>query len=171
MNIINKSLPFFITDVQEHLEVKEKVLNDIYKMGEYSFINETQRISSTDWHLNNEFNREYINHLINIFNNVCNQMNDYLKSDAKLEIRNYWYQLYRKGDYHKWHEHFFCAFSNIYYLSLPEDSVKTSFRIGSEEFEVDVKEGQILSFPGIFTHCSKENTSDKEKVVIVFNCG
>jgi len=169
MKTIFKEVPFFITDVKNHDELKEKVLKDIYKMGVFSYKNDVQCISSTDWHLDSQFQRDYISHLVTTFNDICNQVSENLKCDFKLQIKNYWYQIYKKGDYHGWHEHFISPYSNIYYLSLPESASKTTFRLCGEEFEIDVKEGQILSFPGFITHCSKPNQSDEDKVVIAFN--
>jgi len=60
-------------------------------------------------------------------------------------------------------------YSNIYYLDLPEGTSKTTFKFIDKEFEVDVEEGDILTFPGSMLHCSKPNTSEHTKTVIAFN--
>ena len=60
-------------------------------------------------------------------------------------------------------------FSNVYYAKLPNKEIKTSFRLHGEEFNFDVKEGQILTFPSCFQHMSPENTFDESKVVVAFN--
>ena len=80
-----------------------------------------------------------------------------------------WYQQYKKGDYHGWHRHPNNTFSNVYYVSLPKNSASTSFRYSGKEFEINVKEGQILTFPSYLEHCSKPNPSDQIKTVISFN--
>jgi hypothetical protein len=87
-----------------------------------------------------------------------------------LSVYNYWFQMYSKGDWHAWHNHLGANFSNVYYLNLPEGAAKTTFKILGKEFSIEVKEGQVLSFPGIVNQCSKPNPSEEPKVVIAFNC-
>ena len=60
-------------------------------------------------------------------------------------------------------------FRSIYYVSLPEGVSKTTFRLRDEEFSIDVKEGDVLTFPASMMHCSKPNQSYEQKVVVVFN--
>lgn len=170
MITIHKQIPFMLSDVSGHEELKEKVVRDIYSMGEYSFTNNDQKIFSTDWHLGSGFNRPYAIHVAELFSKTCSDIKQMLGSCIDVTVNNYWYQRYKTGDYHGWHEHFNCSYSNIYYTSLPDGAAKTTFRLGGEEFQIDVKEGQVLSFPAFIPHCSKPNESDQEKIVVVFNC-
>jgi ectoine hydroxylase-related dioxygenase (phytanoyl-CoA dioxygenase family) len=100
-------------------------------------------------------------------------LSNFLETSGIL-LNNVWIQQYEKGDSHGWHTHENCNFSNVYYIDLNGECPKTHFKFRGFEFEIPVKEGQILTFPGYIAHCSKENKSDYVKSVLAFNssfCG
>ena len=167
MEIIDKGVPFIINEAEDHHNIKQLILHQIDEMGKYSFRNNIQSISNTDWHLPPNAKRYYFN----TFNTLFNKTNIKLSKVLNMELKllNYWFQQYEYMDYHNWHVHGDCMFSNIYYLELPKESSKTTFRIMKNEFEIDVKEGQILTFPSCFEHCSKPNFSNERKTVISYN--
>jgi hypothetical protein len=167
MQILNKNVPFIINDVEDHKNIKQLLLHQIDEMGRYSFKNNSQSLSNTDWHLAENAERYYFT----VFNNLVQKTNAKLSKtlNVKLQLGNYWFQQYEYMDYHNWHHHNNCLYSNVYYLELPEESSKTSFKLMDDEFDVDVKEGQILTFPSCFLHCSKPNLSNKRKTVISYN--
>lgn len=138
-------------------------------MGIHSFIEHDQHISNSDWYLPTNIERQYFSHIADVIfdlkENIIKKFN-YSESTTTLQ---FWFQQYEKGDHHGWHVHFGCMFSNIYYVDLPEGTSKTSFKVLDKEIEVDVKEGQILTFPSCFVHTSKPNKSDKVKTVIAVN--
>jgi hypothetical protein len=165
-----RELPFFIKDIKEHDSLKGEIISAIEGMGAFSYINNDQKISSTDWHLVSNYPRPYYALVKPILQGICMDISKKMGYEEELTVRNYWYQKYNQGDSHKWHMHLGANFSSVYYLNLPEGSSKTTFKILDKEFSIDVKEGQILSFPGIATHCSKPNESKEPKIVIAFNC-
>ena len=162
---ISKLSSFYIkTKIIEHSYNKDKLLSLINKGNFSSFDN----IYKTDWHFDKNTEREYLNLFYKIItpymNNMC------LKIKAKTwRIHNGWFQQYKKNNFHDWHRHSSSVFNNIYYVDLPAGASKTTFRFLGKEFQVEVKEGQILSFPSFFEHCSKPNLSDNIKTVIAFN--
>ena len=167
---IDKTIPILKHKVSNHRLIKQLILNAIKKMGTYSFINNYQRITNTDWHLSNEFDRPYYEYVSPIIDNVRNEVSQYFKyNEDKITLTNCWFQQYAKNDYHLWHSHGRSTFSCVYYVSLSDDNPKTLFRIGADEFSVEVKEGEILTFPSFLEHVSKENTSDLIKTVVAFN--
>jgi len=171
INIIdnNISLPIFKYEVDNHETIKPLVLKDIKEMWIHSYIDENQRITNTDWYLPKEFNRPYFTHLLPHIFKLCNELRIVLGYGNEIHLLNYWFQQYEKGDYHAWHYHPDSLFSAIYYVNLQSDNPKTSFRIGKKEFDIDVKEAEILIFPNFLEHTSKENKSDYTKIVIPFN--
>lgn len=166
---INQAFPFLITDVETHKIMKPQLLADIASMGKHSLIENDQHISNSDWYLPSNRQRPYFDKIKDIFFDLKDQIIADFKYSETTNNLSYWFQQYEKGDYHGWHVHFGCMFSSIYYLDLPEGTAKTTFKVLNEEFQVDVKEGQILTFPSCFNHCSKPNQSDKVKTVIVVN--
>jgi len=159
----------FKTRVKDHQHIKFNILNYIESMGKYSFSQpENQQISNTDWHLSPETPRPYVDYLNHIFDDHNNAVMNAFGFDVCRRI-NCWFQQYEKGDYHIWHTHRGTMFSNVYYVSLDESCPKTSFKINGEEIDIDVEEGDIITFPSYLKHRSKPNQSDFIKTVIAFN--
>lgn len=169
MKLIYKEIPFLLIDVPNHQEVSGGILRGIESMGTFSYVNSNQSLSNTDWHLRPDFFRPYQQHMSPIFQDTIDKVADVFNMDHKLEVLNYWFQVYKKGDFHAWHTHGRSSFSCIYYVKLPQGVSKTSFIVNNIEFGIDVAEGQILVCPAMVTHCSKPNLTDKEKIVVVFN--
>ena len=76
----------------------------------------------------------------------------------------------RKGDSHMPHTHPQTHFTNIFYIKLPSQKVKTNINsLFKEQLNFEGKEGTIISFPGFFEHESPINNTDDEKIIISFN--
>jgi hypothetical protein len=171
MKQIPQTYPFYLYDVPNHAEVKPLILESIKSMGTHCVVKEGQQISNTDWHLSPERERpyfEYVKPIIDAHTQALTKSANLFESDYGIKFTHYWFQQYAKGDYHTWHIHEYCLFANVYYVDLPDGAAKTSFKVGDKEFEVEVAEGQILTFPSCFFHCSKPNPA-KTKTVISFN--
>jgi len=127
--------------------------------------NKFESISNTDWNENENKDREWIHYFKdNVFNQIQNHLlNERLAKEVI--IHNIWFQQYKQNDYHGWHTHPLTQFTNIYYVELP-DGEKTELY---GEVDIDIKEGDILSFPAYIFHRSKPNISNQRKTVISFN--
>lgn len=169
-NILNVELPIIKTKIPFHKELKQKLLNSIESMGQFSYRcpNSHLNISNTDWFLPREHNRPYISLFLPLTQFIIADLKDKLKM-PNLKLDNIWFQQYEKGDFHGWHTHAGSFYNCIYYLNLDDKNSKTTFRITDNEFQVDVEEGDVLCFPGVILHCSKENKSNNKKTVCVFN--
>ena len=169
MKQIPQTCEFYLHDVPNHAEVKHQLLDGIRAMGTHSFIEGLDKISNTDWHLKPDCYRPYFQHLHPIVTPHLRTIGQRVGvPEGILNMSGYWFQQYLEGDYHGWHIHENSVFSNVYYVDLPEGASKTSFKLGGKEFEVPVKEGQILTFPSCFLHCSKPNSAGI-KTIISFN--
>ena len=162
---------FYITQVEEHEIVKPKILEAISQLGinpgpkeEYN-----SHITNTDWHLPPNLQREYFKICFPLFSNHFNQIKNNYGWWYHEQLKNYWFQQYEKGDWHGMHIHNNCLFSSVYYLELPDGSSKTTFKTPQRTFEVEIKEGEIITFPSIFFHESRENKSEKRKTVVSAN--
>ena len=165
-------IPIMVNEFAKHLDIKQKVLNDIASMGTHKLTDVTEQLSNSDWHLSVDYKRPYVDHLGDIFketaNNIFKTFNYNLSAIKSLEVLNYWFQQYEHGDFHNWHIHTGAMFSNIYYIELPDKTAKTSFLLSGNEFSVDVKEGDIITFPAFLLHKSSQNQGFR-KTVIAFN--
>ena len=175
MKTIAIQTPLIVTKINDHDFLKPQILSKIKSMGTFSYRvpQHGQNIYNTDWHLSQNFNRSYAGLLNNVFRTVLSNIDSTLgfKKDIgdSLDISGVWFQQYLNGDFHGWHNHPDSIYNSVYYVDLPEGTSKTTFKINNEEVSFDVNEGDVLSFPGYLTHCSKPNETDKMKTVVVFN--
>ena len=86
-------------------------------------------------------------------------------------INNAWFNQYKTNDKVDWHSHPGSNFANIYFLEMPEKNMKTQFYNLKDKkpTDIDVEEGDILTFPAYYPHRSNFLKSDNQKTVIAFN--
>jgi hypothetical protein len=166
-----KKLPietnFWVSNVNNHGEIKPKILDAIASMGEHNLIEFNQKIFNTDWHLGSNYARPYWDIVLPLVTQHHKNIEDCFLGTEEIKMHSYWFQQYKLNDYHGWHSHG-TMFSNIYYVALPQSSV-TTFSFNKKEFTVEVQEGDIVTFPSAFEHCSKPSTTQEIKTIISYN--
>lgn len=162
--------PFVITNFKRHETVKQEFLELIEHSPGKPITDYTNIISRSDWKIDSSVPRTYIENIIFELNPYMEQIYKELDHNS-FEYQNFWYQQYVNGDEHDWHQHRGASWANVYFLELPEDGPKTTFRdsVTKEVIVADVKEGDILTFPGIVWHRSPPNESKERKTIISFN--
>ena len=159
---------FLTQTVQDHVEIKDSLLEAIAECPINTIINEPyERITNTDWNKSLSANRPYLSLADLVFKPHLEMLAKKFYVET-VTIENFWYQQYAPGDYHYWHLHPKTMFSSIYFLELPNNG-QTQFFLNGTKLLVNVIEGQILTFPSFFVHCSPPNKSNQRKTVIVFN--
>ena len=180
MEINRIGLPYFIQDIHQHEEAKSILLEMIDKEeeGYEDKDHSTDHISKTDYDLDRKDFLEYQDYYVkNIFIWYRQQISEILGMINKMEEilpSKIWFQQYEEGDQHGMHIHPFNHWSSVYYLELPNNNYKTKFynfgEYGNmEEMEVNVKEGQMITFPCQIKHKSPMIKDGKRKTVIVTN--
>jgi len=165
MDIKNLKTEFIISKVPSHKKHKTILLDLIDKMPNNSYNN----ISKTDWNLPKDFERKYLDYFYSaIAINIMNKLKKYFKVQT-WKINNGWFNQYNTNSFHEYHTHPQTNFTNVYFIELPDPHFKTAIKIRDKEYEYNIKEGQIITFPGHIVHSSKSN-GDKRKTVISFNC-
>jgi ectoine hydroxylase-related dioxygenase (phytanoyl-CoA dioxygenase family) len=174
-SVRNADIPckVFKTSVENHAQIKPLLLASIEKLGIHSAITKYERISNSDWHVKNNIghdfeNKEYLNIVSPILAHHNKQLAKCIGA-TEVNTNHIWFQQYGKGDFHGWHSHGNCMYSNVYYVELGSACPRTSFRFMGTEFSIDVEEGDILTFPSFLQHCSRPNRHDSRKTVIAFN--
>ena len=170
INIEYIDCPYAISKFEEHTNLKNVLLRSIVTMNKSSLIDSAQDVTNTDWHTGDDVKREY-------WDILYPSLTEHMKSVYKklgfsgFGYTNYWFQQYYKNSFHNWHVHGATSWTNIYYLELPNEEVKTNIRNQKTESIVipDIEEGYILTMPAILWHCSPINFGDERKTVIVFN--
>lgn len=158
----------FVRQVPAHLDIKPRILEAIQAMGEFSYRSVQNSLSNTDWHLNANIIRPYFDI---VRPNIAEHV-EALRADRgydTVSVGGVWFQQYKHGDFHDWHMHGDCTFSSVYYVDLAGGTPKTSFLYNGVEFDIEVSEGDIITFPSYLMHKSKVNTSKNIKTVIAFN--
>jgi len=171
--MIVKNLPgyYYITHINEHTSVKEKLLSamddlplDDKELGE-------EDIEKTDWNLHEEYYREYLEIFYDMITPYMQNMGRNLLA-TRWQILNTWFQRYKKNNSHAWHVHGMCMYANVYFLELPSDELVTElYDVHSNSIIKleGIKEGDLITFPSYFIHRSPKNTTDSKKTIISFN--
>jgi len=162
---------YIVTDIKEHQENKQRFLDLIDIMPLSNMITDVENISKTDWNLPKEQERKYLEEFYNMITPYMNVMTEKLKC-KNWKIQSGWFQQYGKNDVHNWHVHEGVNYANVYFLNLPDESVKTQLfdvKEGKIMNEIDVREGQLLTFPAHILHRSPPNMSNNKKTIISFN--
>jgi hypothetical protein len=155
-----------ITKINNSFEINKKLLELIDKIPNNPFIDNTGNvISHTDWNLPQNFKREYIDYFLKIIEpyleKICSKLNT-----NKFVFSNFWFQQYIKNDKHEWHTHPKTNFTNVYFVELPDKSLATEIL---NEKNLEINEGDLLTFPAFYYHRSPINMFDKRKTIISFN--
>tara|TARA_R100000008_G_scaffold558_1_gene504 strand:- start:451 stop:993 length:543 start_codon:yes stop_codon:yes gene_type:complete len=162
---------YIVTDIKEHQQKKSQLLKCIDAMPQDSINDGIEVTSKTDWNIPPTHKREYLDIFYEMMKPYMREMASKLRCET-WEITNTWYQVYNKpGDKHGWHTHMNANYTNVYYLSLPNRSIKTQLYdiMGNRVIkDVKVREGQVLTFPASIIHRSPVNDNN-QKVVISFN--
>ena len=155
----------FLYDVPNAPQHKNNIMDLIQKIPP----NKYEAISHTDFNLPGDFYREYAFYFLN---NIFKQFEqEFLKNlnEPSMILNNMWFQWYNQNDYHTWHVHPWCHFTNIYFLKNTSTSLGTQIRFCKKEYKVEIKEGQILTIPSFYSHQSPLNTLKEPRVIISFN--
>ena len=161
--------PIVVSKFSKHQEVKKKLLSLIEKQNSEKISTKVENISNADWTTDIGQMREYWKYFYQYLKPHVEEVYDNL-SIPNRNISTYWFQQYYANDFHDWHEHG-NSWTNVYYLELPDLEVRTEIINPSDGSIIvpDIKEGYILTMPGILKHRSPPNKSSKRKTVVVFN--
>jgi hypothetical protein len=160
----------FISKVKNHAYLKEEILKEISKMGRFSVETDDSKLYNTDFFTPSQYDRPYFSVIRHALENHNNELFNFLKSSANgIQIDRCWFQQYKKDCYHGRHAHGKCNFSNVYYVDLNKETPKTTFTVLGQQFEVEVEEGDIITFPAYLEHESLPNKTEYTKTVISFN--
>ena len=114
--------------------------------------------------------RKYVEYFQNnIFSkfaeSICNTY-----SCKGVQMTNIWFQVYKKNDCHDVHSHPRTNLTNVFYINLPNKKLTTQIFLPQNQiFELNIEEGDILTFPGYYAHKSPINNFDEDKIIIAFN--
>ena len=153
----------FKTNIENHDKIKKTLLDQINLIPNNPIHTEKCKLYHTDWNLPVDMHREYRFIFFEAVKKHLDNMASQLGA-PNVEIDNFWFQQYTESGAHSWHTHVGVDFSNVYFLECSE-GFSTQFK----NFEVDCKEGDILSFPAFLPHKSPTIQKGDRKTIIAFN--
>ena len=164
---------YIVTDIKEHKQNKSTLLRYIDEMPPSTVDRQRfdESVSKTDWNLPSSYKRNYLDTFYDMMKPYLGEMALKLKCN-QWYVLNTWYQVYEKGDMHGWHIHGRVNYTNVYYLSLPNKVMSTQlYNVVDDKIikNIEVKEGQLLTFPASVIHRSPINKVHEKKVIISFN--
>ena len=162
--------PFFLIhiSIKEHNKYKDKLLKLIEDSPKSHDNDLDDVVHDFDFKSDEKLYVDTFYEMVNPYLQEATKVFNIQKTKFKFKIEDTWFQQYKPNDYHGWHTHGGCNFSNIYYL---ENNHPTEFLNLTTRFSlnINVKEGDLIIFPAYIPHRSTPNKTDKRKSVIVFN--
>ena len=161
----------FVMKVAEHDWFKDYMLGYIKNQPTTKLVVGKDDITNTDWNDSYDTNREYARKFISIIQPYLTQIIKELGLSS-IQIQNIWYQQYSKDSTHYWHVHAGATWSAVYYIELPDTSIKTElFDIPENKIinDIEINEGDLFLFPSNILHRSPPNKIDEVKTIISFN--
>jgi hypothetical protein len=159
---------YFVNDIKDHALQKVKLLDLINSLDSVSIQNNTDSISKTDWGITQQ-NQEYYTLVQELLDPCMQEISKYLCA-KDYEVHNIWFQQYLKKDIHNWHNHSHANYASVYFLELSDKKFATEIYDLEKKsvINLDVKEGQVLTFPAHMLHRSPKLDSSR-KTIISFN--
>ena len=167
---------FLVTTFQEHNQVKEILLDKlncaeshtIAKKEPLHNYDNLDIISKTDYWIDNR-EEEYIRFIYPLLKEHCRNLFSHTTAND-VSFTNIWFQQYENSNFHGWHTHPNTHFTNIYFLELPNNTFKTEIKdLQGNIINYKCLEGDILTFPGFYSHQSPVIETDQRKTIISFN--
>lgn len=167
MKVYNLESFFIINKIKEHKKIKPIILNLINELPNKKWEN----VTNTDWEIPKENKRDYLIYFYKNIESYMNRISFFMKA-SKWIIHNGWYHQYSKNSFYDWHSHGGTNFANIYFLEMPKKEMKTKlYNVHTKKLiDINVKEGDLLTFPAYIAHKSDPIKSNSRKTVISFNC-
>jgi len=168
------NIPILINRVENHSDIKPTLLKLIDEMPSRKLISGevvNNTITKTDLKIPKCVERQYWNFIRPIIEKTTiRSLIDHFKC-KNIELDNYWFQQYYRSDYHGWHTHSHTHWTNVYFVELPNEHLKTQIMDIRRESLIDyhAMEGDIITFPSMLYHRSPRNDLDERKTIISFN--
>jgi len=168
--VIVKDKSFFKYKIPNYKDLKKELIDLIYKSNFETVDKYGEKVSFSDFEYSKDFNRQYV---IYIFDKIIEDFSkEFCKTNncKSILIQNIWFQIYKTGDFHSIHTHPMSNFTNIVYIDIPMDKIKTNvYSLNKDKIDIEIKEGDILTFPAFFPHESPVNDCKDNKIVVSFN--
>tara|TARA_Y100001970_G_scaffold293985_1_gene445369 strand:+ start:4560 stop:5096 length:537 start_codon:yes stop_codon:yes gene_type:complete len=157
--------------LKNHSKIKDYLLKEFEKTPKNKFDDGIDLIERTDYYQKSDLqSRPYFAKFHLYAKDFYDEMvNHYCLNE--FNIRNGWFQQYKKKGTHHWHFHGGSNLSFVYYIELDDKRNSTEFYDleNRKIFQLDIKEGDIAVFPSYIPHRSPVIETDNRKTIISCN--
>ena len=157
--------------LKKHFEIKDRLIDSIKDSNKSTFNDGKDLITYTDYYNDTPLERKSYFPIFHL--NASDYYDNLVKKYCikEFNIRNGWFQQYFKQDTHEWHYHGGTNLSFVYFLELENNKESTEFYDleNKKVFQLDVKEGDILTFPAYMPHRSPIIKTANRKTIISCN--
>tara|TARA_A100000171_G_scaffold9259_1_gene6766 strand:+ start:49 stop:588 length:540 start_codon:yes stop_codon:yes gene_type:complete len=163
-------IPHHIFSVPDFTEHKQNLIDLIFNIPINSLNSGNDKISHQDYNMPEIRERKYVEYFKNkiFFKFVDSICNFYCCNGV--QMTKIWFQVYKKDDCHNIHSHPKTNLTNIFYINLPNKKLTTQIFLPQNKlFKLNIKEGDIVTFPGYYAHKSPINNLNEDKIIISFN--
>jgi len=84
-------------------------------------------------------------------------------------IEYLWFNISPPGASHKWHFHGGASQAGVFYIKTPVNCGCIEFKHKEQLLSIEPYSGLLLLFPAILEHRVLENTSNEDRITLVFN--
>lgn len=163
-------VPYKKFHINNYLNFKEDLIHNLELDKYHAIDSEYEKINKTDWDISqdNVYNKKWSQIF---FQHTFSEIKSFYHSMGydNFYIDAIWFQEYRLGGFHNWHDHEYADFSNIFFLNFNKLNPGTEFIVDNKIIQADILEGDLIIFPGNIKHRAPINNSDDRRLVIVFN--
>lgn len=169
MEIIPVTNYIYVQRMPNHESVKRTLLEQFDKAQSEPIASTGEQIARSDWPWSStprNWETAFKRLLLPVLQELCiSTKMDYVT------IADMWFQQYTQTDYHGWHVHGGTNFSSAYMVECPVGMGTEFFDVYTGEIikTVNIREGDIVTFPGQLYHRSPPNTSDSRKTIVSWN--
>jgi len=174
LNKLKLDMPIVISHLKDHKSIKDEIMKHINEQASsriFSDEHDDLDITRCDWTIERNVPRKWLEVLRPSLTKELDIIYKELGYDT-YDVKNIWFQQYETNGVHGWHVHVYCQWTNVYYVDLPEDCPQTEIINPYNQkdiIKIDVKEGDLLTFPSFVIHRAPVNKSNKTKTIISFN--
>ena len=172
IDMIKGTIPnyYFIQQMPEH-ETRKAALLESFEKSEFDTIDSPgEQITISDWRYAMR-PREWTAAFKEFAKPLVEEVQNELLADNGM-YDAMWFQQYFATDYHGWHVHNHTNYSSIYLVECPDGMATEFFDITTKtKFkEIQLKEGDVITFPAQVYHRSAPNNTSGRKTIISYNC-
>jgi uncharacterized protein (TIGR02466 family) len=179
-------IPFFTPIFIEILNYNSK--NDVNFIMNIQKNSKNVQMSNIGGWQSKHYNENSNDSLLPLFDIIKKRMQEiYTKYgiNKKVEIGNYWFNVNKKNNFNRSHQHSLSKFSGVFYFKTPKNcgnifferpddllltcEVDNNTEYSFGDWNIEPKENMLIIFPSFLRHWVEPNQNDEERISLAIN--